>query len=117
MGAIMPENFSRNRLSQSQMEAIFGVGYVSNATQNATPAQIDVEEELHYTHGLLGSPEKNKRFRIKITFTENTGHTVLFGEWKYSANEVDKQVVHISTLLSEKGFSINATRTDTNDDE
>lgn len=114
MGAIMPENFSRNRFSQSQMEAIFGVGGVLS---NLTPAQIDVEEELHYTHGLLGSPEKNKRFRIKITFTENTGHTVLFGEWKYSANEVDKQVVHISTLLSEKGFSINATRTDTNDDE
>lgn len=117
MGVIMPENFSRNRLSQSQMEAIFGVGYVSNATQNATLAQIDVEEELHYTHGLLGSPEKNKRFRIKITLTDNTGLNVLFGEWKYSAHEVNKQIVHISTLLSEKGFFVNATRTDTNDDE
>lgn len=100
MGAIMSDNV-----------VIDVLGYYDNKVN------IDIVEEAHYVHGILGSPENTKRFRLKITFVNHTGNTVLYGEWKYSIHEANTQLVHISTLFGEKGFYINAARNENNNDE
>lgn len=75
---------------------------------------IGIHGRTNYVHGILGKPDREIQYQLMIAFDDEE-KTTLFGTWKNTEHEINLQIIHVSELLSKRGFDVTVNRTPEND--